>query len=53
MKTYLYCEDNGSATLILSARNQEEADENLAELVKDTDEWRFDGVEDEDDEDED
>jgi len=47
MKTYTFVQKNGSATMYLSANNDDESEIILQELVKDPEEWRFDGVEDE------
>lgn len=40
MKTYVFNESNGNASLTISARNFEEAFTYLIRLVKDTDDWR-------------
>lgn len=49
MKTFLFYHKNSSAVLTLSANNFDEAEEVLADVVKDIDAWR---CEDEDGEDE-
>jgi len=41
MKTYHYCENNGSGTLVISADNKKEADKYLKEIVKFPNEWNF------------
>ncbi len=51
MKTYIYVNKNSSATIILSAYNDEEAEELLTELVVWASEWRLDDVTDLDEED--
>jgi predicted 3-demethylubiquinone-9 3-methyltransferase (glyoxalase superfamily) len=48
MKTYIYDQKNGGATLIISAEYQEEADEIFEGLVKDVEEFRMTEVHDED-----
>lgn len=49
-KTFLFIQKNGSAVITLSAGNLTEAENELADIVKDADEFE---VEDEDGEDED
>ena len=46
MKTYVFVEKHGNATLVLSAKNDEEANELLEELVVWASEWRLDSTED-------
>lgn len=42
METFVYAEKHNSATLRISALNQEEADEILKEIVKELLNWEFD-----------
>lgn len=45
MPTFIFTETYGSAVLIISAKTYEDAWENLEELVKDTEEWRCENKE--------
>lgn len=41
MRTYIFAQKNGSAIITLSADNMKEARKELAEIVKNPDEFRF------------
>jgi|GEM_PF-3125999 len=49
MKTYIFAQKNGSGSLILSAESEIDAYDLMIDLVKNSDEWRLDEVQDEDD----
>ena len=49
MKTYVFNQKNGSGILIISAESEIDAYDLMIDLVKDSDEWRLDEVQDEDD----
>ena len=49
MKTYIFAQKNGSGSLILSAESEIDAYDLMIDLVKNSDEWRLDEVQDEGD----